>query len=174
MPTVPTPSQDLTGVASTTKKGLPTQVVKLVNMVRSHMRDFPELNRLTSGVESSDRQIALAMAEAVDDYNTTPPLLPAVGIESFPAVSLLIRGTVIFLLEGIGLLQTRNNLSYYDGAGPVNVSDKAPMLMQWLNLYAGQYEARKRRLKQALNLKGAFNNSGFSSEYAYISGFLDE
>ena len=168
------PSEDTTGVASTSK-ALPKKYTQLINMVRAHMRDFEELNRLTEGVESSDRQIAFALLEAVDDFNTTPPLIADATLANFPSISLLMRGAVIFLLEGIGLLQTRNNLSYYDGTGvQVNVSNKTPMLLQWLGLYTNQYEARKRRLKQAQNLGAAFNNSGVSSEYAYLSGFYDE
>ncbi len=172
-PTIP--SKDTTGVESTGKTVLPAKFSKLVNMVRAHVRDFTELNRLTAGVESSDRQIALAIMEAIDDFNTTPPLIGNCGIADFPSISLLIRGATIFLLEGIGLLQTRNNLSYYDGTGvQVNVSDKSPMLLQWIGLYTNQYEARKRRLKQALNMQRAFNGSGLASEYAYLSGYYDD
>lgn len=169
------PSGDTSGLEGTGNKALPKKFVKLVNMVRAHVRDFPELNRITAGTESSDRQIALAILEAIDDFNTTPPLIASANLSNFPSISLLIRGAVIFLLEGVGLLQTRNNLSYFDGTGvQVNVSDKGPQLLQWINLYTQQYEARKRRLKQALNMQRALNGSGLSSEYAYLDGFLDE
>src|SRR5258708_22776774 len=96
---------------------LPTaklEVNNFIQQVRTFLRDYPETNRLISGVESSNRQIVWAMSDALDDFNTTPPFT-YFGVTDFPSKSLLIRGTVISLLESIGLLQTRNHLSFSDG-----------------------------------------------------------
>ena len=168
------PSTDEPGLEATAKKGIPQKVLSLIATVRTRMRDFPELNRLIEGHETSDREIALAMMEAIDDFNTTPPLIESYGIENFPSVSLLIRGTIINVIESVGLLQTRNQMTYSDGQGvQVSISDKTPMLMNWLNLFINQYEQKKLRLKKALNLKGALNGSGVSSEYKFLDGYWD-
>lgn len=168
------PSTDKPGLEATAKKGLPEKVVGIIATIRARMRDFPELNRLIEGHETSDREIALAMMEAIDDFNTTPPLIESYGIENFPSISLLIRGTIINIVESVGLLQTRNQMTYSDGQGvQVSVSDKTPMLMNWLNLFISQYEQKKLRLKKALNLKGALNGSGLSSEYKFLDGYWD-
>jgi hypothetical protein len=169
------PSEDSVALSESTGKGLPKRVAQLISMVRTKLRDFPELNRLIEGKETSDREIALALAEAVDDFNTTPPLIESYTIENFPSPSLLVRGALINVLESVGLLQTRNQMSYSDGQGiQVSVSDKTPMLMQWLTLFMNQYEQKKLRLKKALNLKGALNGSAVPSEYAYLDGYFDD
>jgi len=162
------------GIQPTVAAGLPPKLLHVIAMVRAKLRDYPELNRLVAGQETSDRQIAFAMMEAIDDFNTTPPLIDSFTLENFPSISLLVNGTIIYVLESVGLLQTRNQMNYSDGQGvQVGVNDKTPMLMQWINLFRGQYEQKKMRLKQAINLKGALNQGGVPSEYAFVNGFFD-
>tara|TARA_B100000131_G_scaffold166520_1_gene160974 strand:- start:228 stop:761 length:534 start_codon:yes stop_codon:yes gene_type:complete len=169
------PSAEETGIEASAKKGLPKKLVNIIALIRAKLRDFPELNRLIEGHETSDREIAFAIMEAIDDFNTTPPLIGSYSLENFPSTSLLIRGAIINVLESVGLLQTRNQMNYSDGQGvQVGVSDKTPMLMNWINLYTNQYEQKKFRLKQALNLGGALNGTAVPSEYALINGYFDD
>ena len=169
------PSEDPVAAKDAAQAGLPKKLVQLIAVVRTKLRDFPELNRLVEGRETSDREIALAIAESVDDFNNTPPLIPNYTIETFPSMSLLMRGSIINIIESVGLLQTRNQMVYSDGEGvTVNVSDKTPMLLQWLQLFTNQYESKKLRLKKALNLKGALNGTHLSSEYKYVDGLFDD
>lgn len=159
---------------SSTPKPLPPQLVMVIGMVRAKLRDYPELNRLCAGQETSDRQIAMAMVEAIDDFSMTPPLLGPYTLDSFPSVSLLVDGTIIRVLQSVGLLQTRNQMNYSDGQGvQVGVNDKTPMLMQWINLFTSQYEQKKLSLKKALNLQGALNGGGVPSQYAIVNGYFD-
>ena len=154
---------------------LPKKMAQVIAIVRTKLRDFPELNRLIEGHETSDKEIALAAMEAIDDFNTTPPILGTYNFDNFPSMSLLIRGTLVHVLESVGLLQTRNHMVYSDGQGvQVSVSDKTPQLIQWMTLFSNQYEAKKVRLKKALNLRGALNLEGLSSEYRYIDGLWDD
>ena len=166
-------SNDLKAEASA--KQIPQKLLSTIALVRAKLRDHPELNRLIEGRETSDREIAFAVMEAIDDFNTTPPLIGNYNIDNFPSISLLIRGTVINVLESVGLLQTRNQMSYSDGQGVgVGISDKTPLLMNWIQLYQGQYEQKKFRLKQAINLNGALNGGGVPSEYVLINGYFDD
>jgi hypothetical protein len=168
-------SPDSPGLSPTVERGMPPKLIAVIGMVRSKMRDYPELNRLVAGQETSDRQIAMALLEAIDDFNTTPPLIEGVTLDTYPSVSLLVNGTLIFVLQSVGLLQTRNMMNYSDGQGvQTGVNDKAPMLMQWIQLFTGQYEQKKMRLKQAMNLNGALNGGGVPSEYAIINGYFDQ
>lgn len=167
------PSTDHLTPQESFNQGLPKEVLGFMNLVRAKMRDFPELNRLIAGQETSDRMVLLAMAEAVDDFNTTPPLIGAYNFDNFPSMSLLLDGTIINILESVGLLQTRNHLVYSDGGIQVGVSDKVPELFQWLNWFTQKYEATKVKLKQAINLQGALNGSGVPSEYRYVNGLWD-
>lgn len=140
-----------------------------VQMVRLYMRDFPELNRIVSGEETSDRQIAWAVLDAVSDFNGTPHftsfLLEDLLMQNQQA--LLLRMTVISIIESVGLLQTRNHINYSDGGLNVGVNDKTPMLMNWLQYYRSFTDQMKQRVKVALNIQGILgpSNSGVHSEY---------
>jgi hypothetical protein len=143
---------------------------QVAQVVRAFMRDHAELNRLTQGVEHSDRLICWAIADAIDDWNTTPPLIGPVDIYNFPSKRLLIRATVINLLESVGLLMTRNHLTFSDGGVQVGISDKTPLIQSWIQMFKNDYESKKLRLKVAMNIENAWGG-GVSSEYAWINGF---
>lgn len=139
-----------------------------VYSVRDFMRDYPELNRLLRGEESTDRQIAWAALDAISDFNGTPPFteLSIDFLLSKQQAALIRRMTVVALLESVGLLQTRNHLNYSDGGINVGVNDKTPMIMQWLNYFKSTTEQRKVQVKVALNIEGilGYGNTGLHSE----------
>jgi hypothetical protein len=152
-------------------QGIPgmTQTMRdFVQAVRLFTRDFPELNRLVAGEESSDRQIAWAVLDAIADFNGTPHLTN-LGLEDLLLLnqhSLLMRMTTITLVESVGLLQTRNHINYSNGAINVGVNDKTPMLMRWLQYFKATTEQMKQRVKVAINIGGILgpSNSGVHSE----------
>lgn len=143
---------------------------KFVQYVRAYLRDYPELNRLIAGVESSNRQIVWAIMDALDDFNTTPPLIRPFGLINFPSKSILLRGTVCSLLESIGLLQTRNHISFSDGGLQVGINDKTPFIQSWLQMFRGSYEEKKLRLKTSYNIESAWEG-GLHSELWFVNGF---
>ncbi len=140
-----------------------------VQMVRLFTRDFPELNRIVKGQESSDRQIAWAVLDAVADFNGTPHFtgLTLDDLLCRNQHHLLLRMTTISLIESVGLLQTRNHINYSNGGINVGVNDKTPMLMNWLQYFKSTTEQMKQRVKVALNIEGILGpgNSGVFSEY---------
>ena len=141
--------------------------------MRQYLRDFQELNRLIDGEETSDRMIAWSVIDALDDINNTPPLIGQYTVETFPYRSLLLRGTVITVLESVGLLQTRNQLNFSDGGIQVGVSDKAPMIMQWINMLRSSYEQKKQQYKIAVNISQVFDGSAILSDYYFLGGYYD-
>jgi hypothetical protein len=143
-----------------------------VQMVRLFLRDSPELNRLIAGVESSDRQIVWAIYDALDDFNTTPPFTRC-DLSNYPSKSLLLRATTIALLESVGLLQTRNQLSFSDGGIQVGVNDKTPFIQSWLQLFRNSYEEKKQRIKVAMNIASGWG-AGSHSEYVYVNSFYGD
>lgn len=156
-PTVPLPSAS-------------ARMNELVAMIRMYLRDFPELNRLIKGEETSNRMIAWAIIDALDDWNTTPPFIGTASLTNFPSVSLLREGAVIRILESVGLLQTRNQLDYSDGGISVRVSNKAPQLMQWIGMFRSSYERKKDRMKASMNIEMGMAGTGTFSEYFVING----
>ena len=138
-----------------------------------YLRDYAELNRLIDGEETSDRMIAWAVIDTLDDINNRPPNIGTFTCSNFPYKSLLLRGTVISVLESVGILQTRNQLQYSDGGISVGASDKAPMLMQWVNLLKSSYEQKLERWKISQNIVGAFDGSSVTSDYYFLGGYYD-
>jgi hypothetical protein len=144
-----------------------------VSHLRQYLRDFPELNRLIDGHETSDRMLAWSVIDALDDFNNTPPFIGTFSVGSFPYKSLLLRGAVITVLESVGLLQMRNQLQYSDGGITVSASDKAPMIMQWLQMLKSSYEQKKAQYKMSQNIESAFRGDGIMSDYYFLGGYYD-
>lgn len=153
--------QGIPGITQTTRD--------FVQLVRAYTRDIPELNRIVAGEESSDRQIAWAVLDALADFNGTPPLT-IYSLDDLLQVQqhhLLLRMTTISLIESVGLLQTRNHINYSTGGTSVGVNDKTPLLMNWLSYFKSATDQKKQHVKVALNIGGILgpSNSGLFSEY---------
>ncbi len=131
------------------------------------------MNRLIDGVETSDRLIAWAVIDTLDDISNTPPMLGFFSVDTFPYKHLLLRGTVIAILESVGLLQMRNQISYSDGGISVQASDKAPMIMQWISMLRTMYEQKKKDFKMAYNLQQGFDAQSIMSDYYFLGGYYD-
>jgi hypothetical protein len=142
---------------------------EMVDYVRLFLRDFPELNRLTQGYEHSPRMIAWAIIDTLDDWNSTPPFVGNVGITNMPSRHLICRGATISLLESVGLLQTRNQLTFSDGGLTVTVG-QPQLILQWLSMFKASYEQKKARFKASQNIELAMDGAGTFSEYFVING----
>lgn len=145
-----------------------------VQTVRGYTRDHAELNRLVGGEESDDRQILWAVYDALSDFNGTPPFLGRYRLEDLlmrDQHALLLRMTVIALIESVGLLQTRNHINYSDGGLNVGVNDKTPLLMKWLEMFKSMTEQRKLQVKVALNIEPLLNGGpgGVHSELWWVN-----
>lgn len=144
-----------------------------VQIVRLYLRDHAELNRLTAGEESSDRQIAWAIVDALADFNGSPPmtLFSLEDLLNRSQHNLLVRMVAISLIESVGLLQTRNHLNYNNGSFSVGVNDKTPLLMNWLQYFRSTTDQMKMRVKVAMNIESIMSTSarGVHSEYWLIA-----
>lgn len=149
--------------------------MEFIDSVRIYIRDYPELNRLVAGEESSNRQLAWAAIDAIEDFNGAPPII---GMYTFSDLiyrgqaALLRRGTILNTLINVGLLQTRNHLPFSDGGLNVAVSDKTPLLQSWINIFQRQWEMGRDKVKIAWNIENFFGSgSGTHSEYFALSGY---
>lgn len=139
-----------------------------VQVVRDYMRDHAQLNRLIAGQETNDRLIAWSVLDALSLFNGTPHLT-AYSLEDLLSRnqhSLMLRLTVITIIESVGLLQTRNHINYSNGGLNVGVNDKTPLLLQWLQYFKASTMDLLQRVKVALNIEGILgpSNSGVHSE----------
>lgn len=154
--------------------GISDQFAGFVNMIRLFLRDYPQLNRLIRGVESTPRMIVWAALDFLSDFNQTPPPLGNYSLEQLLELgysNLARYGTVIALLESVGLLQTRNQLNFSDGGINVGISDKTPQIQSWIHMFRQKYEQDKLKIKISLNIQQILGEAGFHSEYYFINGF---
>ena len=151
---------------------------QFVSDTRYFMRDMPELNRLVSGQESSDRMIALCTVNAISEFNSQPPLIGNYGFSTFLEkgwLDPLRTGTIIKLLTSVGILQTRNHLPFSDGGLNVSVSDKTPLLQSWIQLFRVEWMQWKQQVKVAANISQLLDGQGgVASELFDIHGYYAE
>lgn len=149
-------------------EGMSDNMKAFVQATRDFVRDHPELNRLIEEKESNDRFIAWAVLDAISRFNGTPHFT-RLGLDDFLAKNLqhlLLRLTVITLLESVGQLQTRNHINYSDGGINVGVSDKTPLIMNWLQYFNATASQALQRAKVAMNIEGILgpHNVGVHTE----------
>jgi len=125
----------------------------LIERVRMRIRDYAELNKLLDyNIESSNVFIKECIYTALEDFNVSPPLLTSFSILDFPNKTLLITGAIKYLLQGIGILTSRNALMYSDGGINVNL-EKTAEYQNWLAIFSNEWEEKKNILKIALNIR---------------------
>lgn len=142
---------------------------QLVAMIRSYMRDQPELNRLIAGQETNDRAIAWAIVDIFDDWNSTPPFLTPCGLSNIPSISIMRDGITARILESAAMLQMRNHLSFSDGGLSQSVSDKGPAYINFAQYLSQRYEQKKGAFKASQNIEMAMDGHGIHSEYFLIN-----
>ena len=147
----------------------PLTMSQFVSEVRAYIRDFPELNRLISGEESSDRMIEYCVWLAIDEWNTTPPLSGS-NISNFPSRVILLQLTMCHLLSSVGVLKSRNRFSYNDSGFSVQTDAQDDRYIRWIGLLRSQVNQRVTQLKVALNVAGGYG-AGLSSDYGWINGW---
>lgn len=145
------------------------RLLQLVGVLRMFMRDYPELNRLIEGVESDNRFLAWAIMDTIADYNETPPWVTQYTVDTFPYPHMLIRGAAASVLQSVGLLQSRNHLTFSDGGMQVGISDKSQLVMAWSQMFTASYEGKKTRTKVAENIEMGWGE-GIHSDYWYVNG----
>lgn len=148
---------------------IPLAFSNFVPEVREYIRDFPELNRLISGEESSNRLIEYCAHLAVDEYNTTPPLT-TYEISAFPSRVVLLHLTIIHILHSVGILHSRNRFSYSDGGFSVETEQQDALYQRWIQLMRSQVQPLIEKQKIALNIERGWG-AGLGSEYGWIHGW---
>jgi len=158
-------------------QGLSQSMRTFVQVIRMYLRDLPELNRLVAGQETNDRMIAWSVLDALAKFNGTPHFTNY-SLDDLFAMNqqhLLLRMSVIAVIESVGLLQTRNHINYSDGGLNVGVNDKTPLLMQWLQYYQSYTDQLLARTKVAMNIGdilGPSNSGVFSELYSINASYL--
>lgn len=148
----------------------------MVNQARAFMRDYAKLNLLLEEEETGDRTLLMDLALAVSDVNGEPPNT-AFSLEELVNAgytTIILYGTLVHVLEGLMLLETRNHLNWQDGGNVVGLQDKTPLLAQHVRYYRDLYGVKLSRKKISHNIATAVGSQlmGVPSEYWAIHGYL--
>ena len=147
----------------------PLEITQFVEEVRAYIRDFPELNRIIRGQETSNRMMEYCVWLSLDEWNTTPPF-SSTTIARFPSRLLLLQLTICHILTSVGLLKSRNKMPYSDGGFSVDTETQDSSYQQWIQLLRSQANPRMMSIKIALNIAGGWGAS-VRSDYALIHGW---
>ncbi|NBS68774.1 hypothetical protein EBT31_07635 [bacterium] len=157
---------------STSPEAARLRLNQMVVAARDSMRDYAELNRLISGVETSDRMFKTAILDTIEDWNVSPPWLTPFTIENPPPWSILRFGVIAYVLDSLVVLQNRNNISFNNGGISVQISPER-MNAQLAEGYRARYERKRDEYKAAQNIAAALGPSATATEYSFINdGFL--
>lgn len=139
---------------------------KAKKYLRLFLRDTPQLNRIIKKEESNDELLTFALDMAIDDWNTTVPVIGNTTIENYPSLYLLMHAATIVILKSQGLYQARNELNYNTGGSTFTRFNKSNYYLSWCQNFANEYEMKKRNLKIQKNIERGYG--GVSSEYNSI------
>lgn len=141
-------------------------IKRAAEVLRTYIKDSPELNKLLGGkYENDPASIELAIWMALDDWNSTPPLIQATSLSAHPAKSLLIKGAAIEALVMAGIWHHRERMPSADGG--TSADDHAKDYGAFIAKLSSEYQAGKLNVKKSLNASMAFGE--YFSEY-FISG----
>lgn len=148
----------------------------LISMLRLYVRDLAPLNRLLDEEESKDRDLALAIYRAIEDFNGTPPPL-SLSLQQIidnHLVDLILRGAACKLMESVVLTYARNELQFTDAGVSVKISDKFPIFMNWYGAMKPAWDQEKQQVKYSLNVNEIVSDDsgGVFSEFWLINSLL--
>jgi len=150
----------------------------MINMLRAYVRDFTPLNRLLDGEESKDRDLALAIFRAVEDFSGTPPpnYYTLQTLISHHKSDLLLRGAACKLMESVVFQYARNEIQFSDAGVSVKISDKTPIFLNIYGLLYNQWTAEKKEAKISMNMMDIVTSDagGVFSEFWLINSVLNQ
>lgn len=149
--------------------------VNLVRDIRMFMRDYPELNVLVKGEESTDKFIAQAILSMLSDFAGTPPPLGWFDLSTLVnnhfMGALCREGSISFLLKSLILLMQRNLLPFSDGGISVNLEHKLNTLITLQRQYEHAWETAKVEKKKQMNIASIMGTSNPGTEYSLIASW---
>ena len=83
--------------------------------LRGFLRDKEEFNFLTGVEEFPDAELDNALKFAATEWNTTPPPIGYVSVETHPAPDILVLGAALWIATSDSLRSVRNAHAFSDG-----------------------------------------------------------
>lgn len=137
-----------------------------VQEIRTHLQDVPGKNFLLDEEEFTDREIEIGFKDAVDSFNTFPPIhiTFAGGLSNPTLKSILLEGTLARMYRGKALEQLRNQLDFQDGGAAGSIDNKGPQYQQIANFLSESFSQRAKEWKKFVNINQGFGEIGSDYE----------
>ena len=142
--------------------------LRLVRRLRIKLLDEPGLNLLVPDQIFSDDRMEVAIEDAVDDWNSTPPPIGDITFFDHPSPGLLSLCVMTDLLRHEALNYMRNGVDFSDGGTSVSDTNRGQQLMAIADRLYNQYQAAKEARKMDLNIAQGWGGSW--SEYGVLAG----
>ena len=157
-------------------EGLSDTLATFIEGVRAFLRDYPQLNRLTDGVETSTGMIAHAAAQMLADFAGTPPNLGwfelTTLINERYMYSHCLIGTAYFVLLSVLNHYKRNELPFNDGGLAVQTDGLIPHVERQMAMYKRDWDQAKRDIKISMNIDYCRGVDSPGSEYQRLSTWV--
>lgn len=152
---------------------------QLVRQVRRLIQDYPEVNEIFEGEETSDMQLARFLVDMIDDWNYTPPLAPsaminAVSLVKSPSLSgarkWVVDAAAARAMKSTIMKLARNDMPYTAGNVTIQPNSVWRNLQPIVQDIEIQYREFRDRYKISKNSEAAY---GVTHSELYI-GTYDE
>jgi len=155
-----------------TEANIPTADLVFVDLFRKFLRDEVNLNTLEQVQENTDLELYHALLETLDNINSA--YLPITTYKEFtdlPSWHMLALGATLNILTSVGILSSRNTLTYNDSGGvTVKDYDKYGRYINYFNILINKYAVAVQSWKYSLNIDNAYGD-GIASEYTWEYGY---
>lgn len=133
-----------------------------IEEIREHLQDYSGKNFLLDEEEFTDREIEIGFRDAVDSFNTFPPvhIRYTGGTSNSSLKSILLQGTLARIFRGKSLSQLRNQLDFQDGGAAGSIDNKGQYYSQIAENFSQDFERRASQYKRFINLNQGFGSLG--------------
>ena len=133
------------------------------------LRDYgAQSNILLDTVQFSDGELDQATQMAINEFNIMTPITGV--IEGNIPVSILLLGTVSWLMMSESFLQIRNQATVQDGdIAPIGIDDKNQIYFQLAQAIKADWKSTAKMYKTQLNMEACYGQ--LSSGYLNVSRF---
>ena len=149
-----------------TEENIPATDQVFIDLLRKFLRDEPELNTLEQVRENTDLQLYHALLQTLDSINSD--FLPVTTYSSFtdlPSWQMLALGATLNILTSVGILSSRNTLTYNDPGGvSVKDFDKYGRYINYFNILINKFMMSVQNWKYTNNIDSAYG-AGIASEH---------
>ena len=145
-------------------------------MARSFLRDFAQLNLLIDAEETDEKSLLMCLQLAIVDVNSTPPPTqwPLYTMLDRGYVHILLYGTLVYVMESLMILETRNHLNWQEGGQLLGLQDRSPLLEQRARYFRDVFQTKlvQKKISDSINDAMCLGDTGVHSEYWLINGWL--